>query len=192
YEQHFNDRAIDGMGLYVAADRAVEDVIRDVRMRLANVEQVVVRSNKEIREGSLKVFDRTFTITGVLRLLAMLIAFVGILSALMALQLEKAREFGVLRATGSTPRQVLSMVSLQTGIIGLAAGLLAIPVGLVMSQQLVHVINRRSFGWTMQTHISPGVLIEALALAVVAALIAGLYPAWKMAHTSAAEALREE
>ena len=37
------------------------------------------------------IFDRTFTITNVLRLLAILVAVVGVLSALLALQLERAR-----------------------------------------------------------------------------------------------------
>ncbi len=45
-------------------------------------------------------------ITGVLRLLAMIVAFIGVLAALMALQLERRRELGVLRANGLTPGQV--------------------------------------------------------------------------------------
>jgi putative ABC transport system permease protein len=75
---------------------------------------------------------------------------------------------------------------------GLAAGVIAIPVGLVLALMLIHVINRRAFGWSMQTLVTPEVLFQAVLLAVVAALIAGLYPAWKMGRVSPAEALREE
>jgi putative ABC transport system permease protein len=110
----------------------------------------------------------------------------------MALQLERARELGVLRANGVTPGQVWQLVTSQTGLLGLAAGLLSVPVGLALAAIMNFVINRRSFGWTIRMEVTPGVLLEALGLALIAALLAGLYPAWKMARTSPALALREE
>ena len=54
------------------------------------------------------------------------------------------------------------------------------------------MINRRSFGWTLQIEIAPEILVQAIGMAVVAALLAGLYPALRMARTSPALALREE
>jgi putative ABC transport system permease protein len=65
-----------------------------------------VQTNRGIRALSLEIFDRTFTITEVLRLLAIGVAFVGILSALMALELERAKDYAVLRATGMTRGQL--------------------------------------------------------------------------------------
>ena len=127
-----------------------------------------------------------------LRLLAGLVAAIGVLSALTALQLERGREIGVLRATGMTPGEVWQLVTTQTGLIGLAAGLMSLPVGLALSAIMVYIINRRSFGWTIHLEISPAVLAEALLLALAAAIGAGLYPAYRMARTSPALALREE
>ena len=57
---------------------------------------------------------------------------------------------------------------------------------------LVFAINRRSFGWTMPVDVQPTMLLQGLALAVGAALLAGLYPARRMARALAAEALRDE
>ncbi|MDT8397369.1 MAG: FtsX-like permease family protein [Pseudomonadales bacterium] len=151
-----------------------------------------VSSNRQIRELTLAIFDRTFAITNVLRLLAILVAFVGVLCALMALQLERLREFALLRATGMTSAQIMQLVLVQTGLMGLCSGLLALPLGLMMSEVLIDVINRRSFGWSMQ-HIVPGnVLLEAVILALLAALLAGLYPALRAGRISPALALREE
>jgi len=56
----------------------------------------------------------------------------------------------------------------------------------------VFVINRRSFGWTMSIDPSPSILLMGVALSVLAALLAGVYPAWRMASASPAEALRDE
>lgn len=191
YDQLWDDRGVSSLGIYAAAGVQAGDLVSSLRA-LAGDSDVLIRSNRALRAASLEVFDRTFAITGVLRLLATLVAFVGVLSALLALQLERARELGVLRASGLTPRQLWGLVSAQTGLMGLAAGLLSLPVGLALAAVLIFVINRRSFGWTLQMAVAPEVLGQALLLAVAAALLAGVYPAWKMARTSPAAALREE
>ena len=115
-----------------------------------------IQSNRALKKISLEIFDRTFRITGVLRMLAGLVAFIGVLSSLMALQLERTRELGVLRANGLTPGQVWQLVTSQTGLMGLAAGLLSIPVGLALAAIMIFVINRRSFGWTIHMEVAPG------------------------------------
>ncbi len=192
YEQHFDDREVSGLALYAAPGQEVDALVARVLERAGEAQTLNVSPNRELREGSLEVFDRTFTITHVLRLLAIGVAFIGVLSALMALQLERARELAVLRATGLTPGQLWGLVSLQTGLMGLLAGLFSMPLGVALAYTLVHVINHRSFGWTLQLQITPETLIQALLLALVASALAGLYPAWKMARANPALALREE
>ncbi len=191
YERFYDDRGISGLAFYAADGIGVDALIANMRKQVQGLQDVVIRSNKALRETSLKVFDRTFTITTVLRLLAVVVAFIGVLSALMALALERRREMGVLRATGMTPWQLGGFVTLQTGLMGTIAGLLALPLGYALAYVLVFVINKRSFGWTMELSVSPDILLQSLALAVGAALLAGLYPAWTMARSSPATALNE-
>jgi putative ABC transport system permease protein len=83
-------------------------------------------------------------------------------------------------------------VTSQTGLLGLAAGLIALPVSVALAWLLIHVVNRRSFGWTMDMQVDAGGLFQALGLAVVAALLAGVWPARLMSRTPPAAALREE
>ncbi|QRN98544.1 ABC transporter permease [Archangium violaceum] len=192
YLRHFDDPRVSGVALYAAPGQDVDALVTRVRERAGDVQALDIRSNRALRETSLEVFDRTFTITHVLRLLAVGVAFVGVLSALMALQLERARELAVLRATGLTPRQLWGLVSLQTGLLGLLAGLFSLPLGVALAYVLVHVINQRSFGWTLRLLVVPGVLAQALVLALLAAALAGLYPSWKMSRANPANALREE
>jgi putative ABC transport system permease protein len=193
YARLWNDPGVSTAGLKLGADGKLDTVLAEARTLAARSEQALrVRANAEIRAQSMQVFDRTFAITGVLRLLAVGVAFVGVLSALLALQLERGREHATLRALGVTPGQLAGLVSLECGLMGLAAGLLALPLGWLMSQLLIHVVNKRSFGWSMQSLLPPGVLSEALLLALIAALLAGLYPAWRLASAPPAAALREE
>ena len=106
-----------------------------------------------------QVFDRTFKVTEVLRVLAGIVAFLGVLSALLAIELERARELGVLRTLGFTPGGLGATLLTQTGLLGLAAGLAAMPIGIALAALLVHVINRRSFGWSMDFVVTPQALV---------------------------------
>jgi putative ABC transport system permease protein len=140
----------------------------------------------------LDVFDRTFAITVALQMLATLVAFIGIFSTLMSLQLERVREIGVLRATGMTRQQLWRLSLLETGLIGTSAGLLALPTGYVLALILIYIINLRSFGWTLEMLLDPWVFGQAFLVALGAALAAGLYPAWRMGRIPPAEAVRAE
>ncbi|MBA3945901.1 MAG: ABC transporter permease [Herpetosiphonaceae bacterium] len=192
FQHYYNDPDVTSMALYATAGTDVDQLVETLKQRVATTQSLLIRSNRGLREETLTIFDRTFAITSVLQLLATFIAFVGILSALMALQLERAKELGVLRANGLSPRQVWAVVLGQTGLMGLTAGLLSLPVGLTVAGVLVYVINKRSFGWTLNLVVRPSTFGQALLLALVAALLAGVYPAFRMSRTSPALALREE
>ena len=163
-----------------------------LRQQLTNQsERHTVVANADIRRITLTIFDRTFAITHVLRLLAILVAFVGILSALLTLQLQRLREYALLRATGMTGSETALVIAGQTLFLGLLAGLLALPLGLVMADVLIDVINQRSFGWSMQHTLPPSVLIQAVLLAVGAALLAGWYPMKRVAAVLPAAGMQQ-
>ncbi|MCX7669021.1 MAG: ABC transporter permease, partial [Anaerolineae bacterium] len=195
YRHYWDDDAITAVALKLAPGADVDAVAAALRERLAGLPDggtVLVRPNAALRGEALAVFDRTFAITAALRLLAAIVAFVGVLSALLALQLERGRELGVLRAVGLTVAQLRGAVLLETGLMGAVAGLLAMPTGLTLALVLVYIINRRSFGWTLEFYADPAVFLQAMLLAVGAALLAGIYPAIRMGRMLAAEALRGE
>jgi putative ABC transport system permease protein len=57
---------------------------------------------------------------------------------------------------------------------------------------LIFIINQRSFGWTLQMQADPGPFVQAFLLSISAALLAAVYPAWRLSHMQAAQALRGE
>ena len=192
YDAYWDDRGVSSLGVVVAPGADVSAMIEILRARAGAEQDLLIRSNRALREASLEIFDRTFAITAVLRVLATAIAVIGVLSALMALQLERSRELGVLRAQGLTPREVWRLTLAETGLLGAIAGALAVPVGIGLALVLIRVINRRAFGWSIEAVIPMDVLLQAVGLAVAAALAAGVYPAWRMSRTPPAPALREE
>jgi putative ABC transport system permease protein len=192
YARHFNDDAIDSVGLYLADGVDIQTIINTVQEVASGTQTLRVATNASIRQQSMRIFDRTFVITDVLYWLALGVAFIGILSAMLALQLERAREFATLRALGMTPRQIGGLITAQTGVIGLLSGLASVPLGIVMAWVLIKVINRRAFGWQIDMAVAPGILVVSVAFAIGAALLAGLYPAWRAGRSQPALAMREE
>ena len=92
----------------------------------------------------------------------------------------------------SPPCRPGSWLRRRPAFLGLCTGLLAVPLGLVQAGLLVHVINRRSFGWTLPLQVDPWICLQALLLGLGAALLAAALPAWKTSRTVTARALREE
>ncbi|MEJ2479621.1 MAG: FtsX-like permease family protein [Acidihalobacter sp.] len=193
YEKFWNDSAVGSLAVYLRPGTSLDAALATIRAHAgaAGVD-VSVRANGAIVAKSLQVFDRTFAITRVLRVLLLAVAMVGVLASLMALHLERSREHATLRAQGVTPFGLFALIGGQSALLGLLAGLAALPLGLGMAWVLTEVVNPRAFGWTLQWHSQPALLLEALAAAVVAALLAALWPAWRMTRTPPARALREE
>ena len=186
--------APESMGLECNDGETAEQLEARVRNAVRDLPQSLVTSTREsIERTSMKVFDRTFAITDALRLLCIAIAALGIWSSFLSLQLDRQQEIGILRALGATPGNAAFLVLGQTALLGAAAGLLALPVGAFLGYVLSTVINRGSFGWTLQSFVLPsGLLVDAIALALASATCAGLWPAWKIARMAPAAALREE
>ncbi|HLO33365.1 MAG TPA: ABC transporter permease [Anaerolineales bacterium] len=192
YRRLWNDDRVNGLALFLSPGADAVAVTTDLRARLTGFPNVQVNPSAALRQDALEVFDRTFAITTAMQLVTTVVAFIGVLSSLLALQLEKAHEMGILRALGLTVTELRRLTLWETALLGASAGLLALPSGYILAWILIFVINQRSFGWTLQMQVDLGPFLQAFFLAVGAALLAALYPAWRLSRMQAAEALRGE
>lgn len=192
YRRFWTDETVSNVALYLEPQLDADQIAERLQMQFSGQYQLSIVSNRGLKQSAIVVFDRTFTITTALRLLTTIVAFIGVLSALMSLQLEKTKELGTLRANGMTIRQLWGLTFLETGLMGVAAGLIAIPTGLILAAVLIYVINLRSFGWSLQLQLTPQIFVLALLVALIAALLAGIYPSTRLGKMEIADALREE
>jgi putative ABC transport system permease protein len=192
YRQLWNDARLDGLALILTPEADADSVTTELRLQLSDFPNIQINPSSALRQDALEVFDRTFAITAAMQLITTLVAFIGVLSSLLALQLEKARETGILRALGLTVAEMRRLTLWETGLLGASAGLLSLPTGYIMAWILVFIINQRSFGWTLQMHLSPMPFLQAFVLAVSSALLAALYPVWRQGTMQVAESLRGE
>ena len=193
YARYWNNPRIGSIGVSIETNSDVPATIAQIRSQTAQLGiPARVRDNVSIHVESLAIFDRTFAVTRVLRWLTMGVAFIGIFSALLAMHLERAKDFAVLRASGGSHTQLRQIIGVQSIGMGIAAGIAAIPLGWFMSEMLIHIINVRSFGWSMNSILPASAIPQTLFLSVTAAALAGIYPAWTMGKRSLVKELRSE
>ena len=168
------DRTATNAALWLTPGATLDDVTQAIAREIPGGARLEIATPGEIREFSLKIFDRTFAVTYALELAAVAIGLLGLSSSFGALVLARRREFGVLRHIGMTRRQVGTMLAsegLILSAIGLAVGLV---LGTLISVVLIHVVNRQSFHWGMELSLP----WRTLAIAALVVLALSTLTAW--------------
>jgi putative ABC transport system permease protein len=164
------------VAVYVARGADPERVRRALQLAGGDL-GIEIYDNRYLRRTSMKVFDRTFAITWALEAVAIVVAMLGAANSLLALVLDRRRELAVLRYLGASRPQIRTMVLAEAGLLGLFAAILGTALGFVLSLLLIFVVNKQSFGWTIQFHPPNELLAGAILLVWLTTVLAALYPA---------------
>jgi len=189
--KYLPDTGPSNLAVYLKPGVPAEQGQTSVQAALAG-RKVLLASNRTLRGEAIRIFDRTFAITYALEAVAIFVAVMGVGGALLALVLDRRREFGLLTFLGASQGQVRRIVLFEAGLLGLLANVAGIILGFLLSLLLIFVINKQSFGWTIQFHWPVTVLLSALSLVYVATVIAGIYPARVATHLVPIEVIHEE
>ena len=192
YLRHTGDAYANDAALWLAPGADPASLTREIQARVAGGVNLEIAGPGEIREGSLRVFDRTFAVTYALEAVAVVIGLFGLSSSFGALVLSRRREFGVLRHIGMTRRQIGSMLAAQgllVSAVGLAVGL---TLGWVISLVLIHVVNRHSFHWGMELHLPWRLLAEFVAVMLVLATLTAIASGRQAMSGDAVRAVKED
>jgi putative ABC transport system permease protein len=189
--KYLPDQPATNAAVYVGRGVRVGEVLHEIRLRTEGL-GVTIAPNAELRRASLEIFDRTFAITWALEAVAIAVAMLGAANALLAVVLDRRRELGMLRYLGASAQQVRRMILSEAAMLGLLASAAGVVLGFALSLLLIFVVNKQSFGWTIQFHPPNLLLGGALALVWGVTVLAGLYPARVAARMNPLDAIREE
>jgi putative ABC transport system permease protein len=192
YRDIWNDFRLNRAALFLKDPSRLEEARDEMAKHYAGPYRVLPVSNRELRTEILQVFDQTFSIAHALKVIAFLVAILGIVNSMLALVIERERDFGILRAIGTFKAQIRKMTILEAELMGIVSFFLAAGSGILLAMILIYVINKQSFGWTIQLFSVPSVFVQALALVVCAAFLAGLIPAYAAVKKRVAEAVKME
>jgi ABC-type antimicrobial peptide transport system permease subunit len=126
--------------------------------------------------------------TWVVSFVAVLIGGVGVMNTVLMSVFERTREFGVLRAVGWRPRQVLAMVlaeSLGLSLLGGALGTL-LALGAVRAMQDVPTVGAILGAFSARR------VVQGIVVALLLGLLGGALPAWRASRLLPVEAMRSE
>ncbi len=191
FDRWWHDPGVNSVAVYLKRRADVAAAAARTRSRWGG-QGLIVYTNGALRERILAVFDQTFAVTGVIKVIAVLVAIVGIFLALTALVIEREREIGVLRAIGASRGQVSGMLLSEAALLGVVASGLGIAAGMCLAMVLTWVVNKAFFGWTIELQWPWGMIAGTPAWIVAAAMLAALGPAWQAGRVEIAGTLRQE
>ena len=192
FAEKWGQRNATVFAVYLKEGQDLVAVRREIEDRLKDEMPIITISNGELKKEILDIFDRTFRVTYVLELIALSVAVLGIMNTLLTSILERRRELATLRAIGASGRQIQGLIVWESCYLaGLGAGV-GIAVGMALSVVLIKVINKQSFGWTIQITLAWETVGMALLVALAAALIGAWAPACWATRQVIAEDLRYE
>lgn len=170
------DTAPSNLAVYLAPGADLGTVRGEIQRATAN-RDILIFSNRELRQLAMQIFDQTFAITYALEAISIIVAVMGIAGALLSIVFDRRREFGLLHYLGAAKGQVRRLILTEAGLIGLLANVAGLALGIALSLVLIFVINKQSFGWTIRFHWPVSVLLGALTVVYAATVLAGLFPA---------------
>lgn len=192
YAMDWKDDAVNALHVTLNAGIDRGQIASRWAAELRRVYPVAVNSFDGVKAEVLTVFDRTFKVTDVLTWLAGGVAFCGLAGSLLALALARSRDYSILAAVGMSARQTAAWVLGQGLLIAWTAAMVASVAGTILAYVLAYVIQYRSFGWSIPTAPQPRFWLENLLLATIAAMIAAIYPVYRLRITAPAGSLRQE
>jgi putative ABC transport system permease protein len=192
FQSLWMDETLHSAGIYLEEGVSQESFKEIIRERYSKPYRLFVVSHRELRKEVLKIFDQTFAITYALEFIAIVVAILGIINSLNALIIERQRDIGIIRAVGAFRRQIEKTTLIEAGMIGFFSHILGLLCGFLLSILLIYVINKQSFGWTIQFSIPLWSLIESWLVVMVTSIGAGFIPARRAAKMSVVESLRME
>ncbi|HLA27192.1 MAG TPA: FtsX-like permease family protein [Syntrophales bacterium] len=192
YSRIFNDHTISTLGVFVnPGNPHRKELLEEIRQRAVQ-RGLPVFTRDQLWANILSVFDSTFAVTRSMQVLSIIVAFFGIVGALMTLFIERQREFGIYRALGFSSHQVAGITFMEGLGMSLMSFLMSIGVGTLLAWVLIRVINLHSFNWTIFFYPAWEPYIVAFGTTILVSLGAAIYPIWKVYKTYPQMQIREE
>ncbi len=178
--RHFPETQQTRFGLRVAP-AAVSALIADIKARFG-LDDRNLADQATLKAESTRIFNRTFAVTAALNAFTLGVAGIALLTSLLTLGNSRLPQLAPLWGIGITRWRLAALEMLKTMSVALITALLALPLGLLVAWCLIAIVNVKAFGWRLPFHVFPLHLIELLAVAMLAAMLAALLPVLKLAR----------
>ena len=131
-------------------------------------------TNRHLRTEVLRVFHQTFSVTYALELIGIVVAVTGLGMTFSSMVVDRRNELTTLRALGWRRKDLAMAASLEGAFLSIGSVLAGTIVSLGLGWILIYLVNKQSFGWTLQFQI-PWLSLSAMGLLVIVSGTATAY-----------------
>jgi putative ABC transport system permease protein len=171
---------------------AIDAVTRDLR-RERNVkirqEDFTVQSSAQLLQSIDDILGVIQAVLVGIAAISLIVGGIGIMNTMYTSVLERTREIGIMKSIGATRQIILTIFLLEAGILGLIGGGIGIILGIGLSKAVEFVGTQALGPGLLQTQISLGLVLGALAFSLSVGIISGVMPALQASKMEPVEAL---
>lgn len=184
----YPDEVAMRFGLRVAPDDIGR--VRQFMTQDLGISDAQIINQAGLKDLSKNIFDRTFIVTDALNVLTLAVAAFAILMSLLTLAAMRVPQLAPVWALGTTKRQLAVLDILRAVLLAAITAIVALPLGLALAWALLAIINVAAFGWKLPMFLFPLDYGRLGLLALCAAVVAALWPAYRLSKTPPADLLK--
>lgn|GEM_PF-283177 len=192
YKRYWKDSLVTGFSLTLAPGAELESVRAGISKAVGRKYNLVVLSNAEMRHEMKVAIDDSFAYTRAVEGAALLVALLGLLNTLLISILERTRELGVLRAIGSSRKQIFRMILGEAIIQGGFGAIVAVAIGGAIGKLWIENSLAYALGWMIEFSLPLSSVLLTIGVGIFVSAIAGIYPSKRAAEIPIVEALDYE
>ncbi len=185
YERHVENNNDDFVAALIDPD-ADPVAVKEAVLAETDEFSATAQDTTEIRETLESQVSTLVTLINLLLALTLVIAFIGVINTIVLSVVERTREIGLLRAVGTTQKQIRSVIRWESVIVCLFGALLGIVLGILFAAAAIQAIPDSVISVVAIPFES--VLFTVLT-AALAGVIAAVFPAYRAANLNVLKAI---
>ncbi len=180
YLKQWEDARVDLFEVYLKSgsdSRAVQQVQEAILKAHGAEHGLFVLSQGELQAHIDQTIEQLYGIAFGQQVVVMLVAALGVVTALLISVLQRRRELGLLRALGASRAQVIRSVLAEALLMGVLGTLIGLLVGVPLQWYALQIVMLEETGYSFAVHIPWAESLWIALVSVGAATLAGLGPA---------------
>jgi putative ABC transport system permease protein len=188
----WKDDRVDIFNVSVVPGANVGQVRDAIRAGLAGKFPALISTRQEFTSEIGKAIDAFYALTQITVFLALLVAFLGIVTSLLISVAERTREIGILKALGAFPSQIARSIVVEALSLAMVGLVLAIPAGNLFAFFMEGAIAEFYTGWRMPHQYAWEILAQLLIALPLISAFAAWIPARQAGRMKITEAIEYE
>ncbi len=192
YLRHWQDDHVDVLDVYLHDPQAATQFKEVLLAKFGATHGLFPMTRNELKAYTDQLIEQVYSIAYAQQIVVMLVAALGVVTALVISVLQRRRELGMLRAIGASRGQVIHTVLAEACLMGLLGAVIGALVGIPLEWYVLNVVIREETGLTFPLILPWREALLVIAAALATATLAGLGPAWIAVRERIPEAIAYE